>query len=105
MIRVEWGYHQINRSRLPDGFRIYLGVGPQPDYSSPAASVPHVLARTAYVSDLIGLAPGAIYSIGVRAFNGSGEETNTVTSLAISDATGPDGVDSLMALPTATQGD
>lgn len=102
-IRVEWGWPLLNRARLPTGFRIYVGDGGPTDYTTPRASAPFVLGQGSYSVELTGLDSGATYSLGVRAFNDSGEETNTTTVLATSDAAGPQGVDSLTA--TATQGD
>jgi len=104
-IRVEWGYHSMGRGRLPLGFNVYLGVGGTPDYSSPVFSTAYALGRTTYLGDLTGLVSGTTYTVGVRAYNAAGEETNSSTVAITSDATGPQGVDTLTATPTAIQGD
>ena len=104
-IRVEWGYHSTVRGRLPLGFHVYLGAGGAPDYSSPVFSTVHLLGRTSYLGDLTGLVSGTTYTVGVRAYNAAGEEKNSSTVAITSDATGPQGVDTLIATPTAIQGD
>jgi hypothetical protein len=104
-IRVEWGWHGLNRTRLPRGFRVYVGIGGPPDYATPRASTPYVLGKTSYSADLTGLASGTTCWIAVRAFNDAGEESNTATVPAASSAAGPQGVDALTATATATQGD
>ena len=104
-IRVEWGYLTAARARSPLGFHVYLGAGGSPDYSAPVASTPYSLGRASYLCDLPGLVHGTRYAIGVRAYNGAGEEANTSTVQITSDAIGPQGVDILTATPTAQQGD
>jgi hypothetical protein len=104
-IRVEWGCQLRDRARAPIGFRIYAGDGARPDYTTPRASVAYALGRTSYFADLTGLASGTTYSLGVRAFNDAGEETNETAVLTTADAAGPAAVDTLTATATATQGD
>ena len=80
------------------GFNVYLGPGATPDYATPAAVVAYGSGLfNTFVADLSGLTDGAVYSIGVRAFNASGEEANTVTVGVTADATGPLPVDLLIA--------
>jgi hypothetical protein len=105
VVRVEWGYHLVERARTPSGFHVYAGIGGSLDYGSPVATVPFVLGRISYLAELNGLNAGEIYTVGVRAFNTAGEEANVSTTEVVSDATGPQGVDILAANPTATQGD
>ena len=50
-----------------------------------------------FVADLSGLTDGTVYSVGVRAFNASGEEANTTSAGVTADATGPRPVDLLVA--------
>jgi hypothetical protein len=51
-----------------------------------------------FVTDLPGLINGTVYTIGVRAYNGTAEEPNTVTVNCTADATGPAAVASLTAV-------
>jgi hypothetical protein len=105
VVRVEWGYHLVDRTRAPVGFHVYNGTGGAIDYDSPAATVAYTPGRISYLADLSGLEAGAIHTVGVRAFNASGEDANVSTTEVVCDATGPNGVDLLAANPTATQGD
>lgn len=80
------------------GFKVYNGT-PTPDYSSPVATVASTGARD-YRATLAGLADGVTFQIAVRAFNASGEESNTNTVSVTADATPPNAVDSLTVTPT-----
>lgn len=87
-IRVTWaapagGY-------APAGYRVYAAVGGPLSYATPAATTPAGPTRSGtYSATLSGLADGATYLIGVRAYNDAGEERNTIVVSAVSDATGP----------------
>ncbi len=99
-VRVEWSYCPAMGPGVPTGFHVYLGSGSGalPDYTSPAAEVAYGAGVfDAFVADLAGLTDGATYSVGVRAFNASGEETNTASITVTADATGPMPVDFLTA--------
>jgi hypothetical protein len=98
-IRVEWGY-PVGVSR-PDGFRVYVGVG-RPDYTSVAATVGFNTGRAGvWLADLAGLSDGASYVVGVRAFQGTAEESNTMTASATADGTGPGAVHQLTGTASA----
>ena len=96
-VRVEW-YSPPVREAAPVGFNVYLGPGATPDYATPTAVVAYGSGLfNTFVADLSGLTDGAVYSIGVRAFNASGEEANTISVGVTADATGPLPVDLLIA--------
>ena len=102
-IRVEWYYPQSAGPTAPTGFNVYTGTGGSPDYESPAATVAFSagIANT-FVSDLTGFIDGMVYTIGVRAFNATAEESNTNTVSVTADATGPAAVVALTATATST---
>jgi hypothetical protein len=99
-IRVEWAYNTINPQPAPTGFHIYKGTSGIVNYASPAATVSFagaIAGSGAYMADLVGLTDDTTYTIGVRAFNGTAEEPNTVTVSCAADASGPAAVHSLTA--------
>jgi hypothetical protein len=97
-VRVEWYSPPVRGGGAPAGFNVYLGPGANPDYATPAAAVAYGSGLfNTFVVDLSGLADGMVYSIGVRAFNASGEEANTTSVRVTADATGPRPVDLLIA--------
>jgi hypothetical protein len=99
-IRVEWYYPPTCGPKVPTGFNVYIGTGGTPNYSAPAATVAFNLGIfNTFVSNLSGPSGGTTYTIGVRAYNASGEETNSVVVSVAADATGPAAVDSLVATP------
>jgi hypothetical protein len=98
-IRVEWAYNTINPAPVPTGFHVYKGTGGMPSYGSPAATVSFTAAVAgAFMVDLPGLVNGTVYTIGVRAYNATAEEPNTVTVNCAADSVGPAAVNSLMAV-------
>ncbi|HEY1117568.1 MAG TPA: hypothetical protein VGE43_07675, partial [Acidimicrobiales bacterium] len=71
----------------------YATAAPSPmSWTTPAATVGPTDRGGAFSVDLTGLSDGTIYLIGVRAFNATGDDGNTVTVSAVSDSTGPDPV-------------
>jgi hypothetical protein len=97
-VRVEWGFANVQPARVPTGFHVYIGTGGVPSYITPAATVSYASAiANTFVANLTGLSGGTVYTIGVRAFNASAEETNTTTVNVTADTTGPAPVDSLTA--------
>jgi hypothetical protein len=98
-VRVEWYYPPARGAGAPTGFHVYIGAGATPDYATPAAAVAYGAGvLNTFVADLSGLTDGMGYSIGVRAFNASGEEANTTTVSVTADATGPLPVSGLTAI-------
>ncbi len=96
-IRVEWWYPPKGAIEAPTGFNCYKWIGEYPSYESPVATVPYTAGLfNSFVANLTGLSDGTAYWIGVRAYNGSGEESNTYAISVVADATGPGAVDSLI---------
>jgi hypothetical protein len=93
-IKVEWSYHPVP-AHLPTGFHIYTGVG-TPNYASPAGTVAWgAQVANNFVANLTGYTDGVTYAVVVRAYNASGEETNTNAVSVTASASGPTGVLSL----------
>ena len=86
-------------TNAPSGFYAYLGTGTGSlSYSTPAATVPYVSGLTLYTATLSGLTNGTTYTIGVRAYNAVGSETNTATTTATASTTGPLPISSLTGI-------
>jgi hypothetical protein len=102
-IRVEWYYPPSAGLNAPTGFNVYTGTGGSPSYGSPAAAVAFStgIANT-FASTLSGFTDGTTYTIGVRAYNATAEESNTNTVNVTADATGPAAVVSLTGTATST---
>jgi hypothetical protein len=97
-ITAEWAYNTINPNPVPTGFHVYIGTGGVPDYTHPAATVRfNSSVGGTFFADLTGLVSGTAYTIGVRAFNATTEETNTTTVTVTADSVGPAAVRSLTA--------
>jgi hypothetical protein len=97
-VTIHWGYSSASGPRTPTGFHLYIGTGGAPDYAAPVQTIPFGAAILGgWTTRLIGLTDGTAYSIGVRAFNASGEEANTTSVRVTADATGPRPVDLLTA--------
>ena len=101
-VRVEWFYPVVNRAKIPTGFHVYIGSRGTPDFATPAATVSFTagIAGT-FGSDISGLSGNTLYTICVRAFNETAEETNNKTVAVTADATGPSAVVSLTAAATS----
>jgi hypothetical protein len=98
-IKVEWSYpNPPSAAKTPVGFHVYIGVGSL-SYASPVASVSYASAiMNSFMAALTGLLNGTAYTIGVRAYNATAEEPNTVTVNCMSDASGPTAVQCLKGL-------
>ena len=97
-IRVEWGYPPTTGAKAPTQFNVYIGTGGTPNYAAPVATVAfNAVILSTFVTNLTSLTGGTTYSIGVRAYNACGTETNTIVVNVTADATGPAAVDSLVA--------
>jgi hypothetical protein len=101
-MRVEWYYRPISGATAPSGFHVYTGTAGMPSYTIPAATT-LVSTRIAnsFVANMRGFTDGTTYAVGVRAFNGTAEETNTVTVSVTAIATGPAAVDGLLGVATS----
>lgn len=83
----------------PQGFRVYLFPAGAPSYSTPAATVasPRGSLTRVYTTTLAGLSDGVAYEVACRAWNATGEESNTTTAAVTGMAAGPSPVVSLTA--------
>jgi hypothetical protein len=91
-----WTYNPLGEPGTPTHFHVYRGIGAV-DYTTPIATIDYSPALRSYRATISGLAHGTTYLIGVRAFNATSEEPNTVTVVVTGDTTGPDAVDDLGA--------
>jgi hypothetical protein len=99
-VRVEWAYANVQPAKVPTGFHVYIG-SPTPNYGSPAATVSYSSAIAgSFVANLTGLTSGTTYAVGVRPYNATAEEPNTITVSVTADSTGPAPVVGLTATPT-----
>jgi hypothetical protein len=98
-IKVEWsGPNPVTPGTRPSGFHIYIGVGPL-SYAAPAATVSYGSSiDDVFTATLTGLANRTSYTIGVRSFNATAEEPNTITVTCTADSVGPSAVQSLAAI-------
>lgn len=95
---VEWGYATAGQRGAPTGFKVWATAGASVNYAvSPAATVSYAAGRPSHTATLTGLVDGTSYSIGVRATNAKGDETNTNKTTVVGDSTGPDAVEGLTA--------
>ena len=94
---LDWHYPVSVGSSKPTGFHIYQGTGGGPSYGSPVATVAYSTGIQFFTAKVLGLTDGTAYSFGVRAYNATGEEANTMTTTVTADATGPPPVYSLTA--------
>jgi hypothetical protein len=100
-IRVEWTYPPAVGAKIPTGFHVYLGTGTL-SYTTPVATVLFGTAiANSYVYNSAALSNGVTYTIGVRAFNVTAEESNTNTVTATAVTVGPTAVVSLTAIATS----
>ncbi len=94
-LRILWLYPVAVPGKLPQGFHAYCTPGSTINYATPAATVGYVPGMLRYSTDLSGLVDGS-YTIGVRAYNRTGDDGNTLTVQALIDTTVPGQVDDLM---------
>lgn len=100
-IRVEWSYLPVPGAAAPTSFRVWAQVGTLNYALAPDATAsPYDPDRSEWSADIAGLADGVTYTVGVRATNASGDETNTATVTVTADATGPLPVAALAGRPT-----
>ena len=81
--RVSWAYAPAESWGTPTGFHVYISPGATVDYSSPAASVSYSARWIGYACVLPGPYPDSNHTAGVRSFNATGVEANTVTAVAL----------------------
>jgi hypothetical protein len=86
---LDWHYPAIGGVRMPIGFHIYQGTGGWPSYGSPVATVAYSNGVQFFTVKIPGLIDAVAYTFGVRAYNATGEETNTTMTTIIADSSGP----------------
>ncbi len=93
-IRLHWTYP--SNAYIPTGFHVYLGTSGSPDYSTVVSTklATDYSVNPQYSCLLSGLTDGTTYAIGVRAYNGAGEEANTTYVSARAVIAGPGAVTS-----------
>lgn len=100
-VAVHWGYPLASPGRAPTGFHVYQGLGAV-DYSAPVATVVAAAGVVqSYSASPSGLSAGT-WSFGVRAYNATGEESNTLTATAVIRGSSPMAVQGFTA--TAVSG-
>lgn len=88
--KVEWAYDPNGQLGAPTSFKVWLTSGGSVNYAAaPAATVTYAAGTPVFVASLTGLSDGVAYSVGVRATNASGDETNTVSVSVTGDSTAP----------------
>jgi hypothetical protein len=100
-IRVEWTYPPTSGPLTPVGFHVYIEIGVL-SYATPVATVlwESVVANS-FVANVPGFIGGTTYTVGVRAYNATAEETNTNTVAVTAIATGPTAVTDLVGIATS----
>lgn len=100
---VEWSYNAGGQLGSPTGFKVWLTVGGTVNYAaSPAATVSYYRGTPRYSTVLSGLTDGTAYVVGVRAYNATTIETNTLSASVTGKTTAPTDVDGLTATATYT---
>lgn len=101
-LRVEWAFPWKSTSGpRPTGFRVYVGTGAFPDYSAPVASVAYREGQLFFRVNVTGLVGGQAYEVGVRAFLGTVEESNTLAVGATPISQAPKSVDAVTIVGTS----
>jgi hypothetical protein len=103
-LRVRWAYNPRGQGGAPTGFKVWITTGGSVNYAaSPSTTVAYDPNKQIFSVDFAAstLTDGTTYSVGVRAYNSTATETNTVSSAIIGQATGPTAVEAL----TVTTGD
>lgn len=96
--RAEWAYPFTDRATKPTGFHVYSGPVGMVDYTTIKATVAYS-NRGTYAIDLTsGFTDATEYSVGVRAYNATSEESNTDTADFTADASAPPAVATLTAV-------
>lgn len=94
--RVEWAYPYSDTLTRPTGFRVFIGSPSTVDYGAVVATKAYS-GSGSYAVDLDGFTDATTYVVGVRAYNATAEEPNTLSVSFVADATGPTAVTSLTA--------
>jgi hypothetical protein len=103
-IRAEWYYPRASSAKAPSGFHVYTGSAGTPSYTMPTTTVLFSAGiANSFVANMTGFTDGTIYSVGVRAYNATAEETNMTTVTVTAIATGPAAVDGLVGVATSNE--
>ena len=95
-----WIYNPGGQGGAPTGFHLYSGT-PSVSYTTPVTTVNYGSAYFGagiafhYQASFSGLTDGTVYEVGVRSFNATGEEPNTITASVTGAAAGPQPIPSL----------
>lgn len=105
-IRVTWTYptHAVRKPWKPTQFKVYAGTSGSPNYAAALATIVYD-GRARFAATIGPYTHGQVVTVGVRATNGSGEETNVATVDAVAAVTGPSAVDGLAATATSRMSD
>lgn len=100
-IRVEWTSPPTTTAKQPAGYHVYTGTGGTPNYGAVAATVLYSSGlANSFVATLSGFTSGVTFTVGVRAYNATGEESNTNTVNVTADSVGPAAVVGLIGVAT-----
>ena len=100
-IRVEWGFPNNSANAAPTSFKVWITSGGSVNYAaSPNTTVTYSATRGTYRVDVSGFTTGTTYTVGVRATNAAGDETNTGSFSVVADATAPTAPGNLVATAT-----
>ena len=95
-IRVDWVYIPPDGGPYPTGFKVWATLGSSVNYTaSPNATPAFAIGVYRYSATITGLTGGSQYTVGVRAYNATGTETNTFSAQLVPISTAPTTVDSL----------
>lgn len=100
-VRVTWSYNPALQGGAPTAFKVWVQAGAIDYAPTPAAVVAYSSGAFEFTADVTGLTDGVTYTAGVRATNATGDETNTATTTATADGSGPAGIDALTATPVS----
>lgn len=103
-IRAEWYYPPTTGLKAPTGFHVYTAIGVL-SYATPTATVLYSTGiQNSFVANMPGFMDQTTYTVGVRAFNATAEETNMATVTVTAIGVGPSAVESLVGVATAQAG-
>ena len=101
-LRVEWSFPwRSTAGPRPTGFRVYVGTGLAPDYATIVGTAAYREGQQYFRATVTGLAGGVPLKVGVRAYRGTIEETNTIAVTATPNNSPPASVDDAVITGTS----